>query len=68
MKNKKVVDEWLYYAKSDFDTAQFLNENMYPKPLGIICYHCQQAAEKFLKMLFIINNIEIKKHMIYLTL
>lgn len=32
----------------DLNCAQFLL-NMYPLPLEIICYHCQQSAEKYLK-------------------
>lgn len=40
--------EWIEIAKSDYDVAIFL-QTMYPTPLEIICYHCQQSGEKFLK-------------------
>lgn len=53
-------DEWLAYAKTDLEAAQFLLA-MRPKPLEIICYHCQQSAEKALKALFVKNNKPIKK-------
>ena len=43
---KESFSEWLRYANMDLDAAKFLFENQYPKPLEIICYHCQQAAEK----------------------
>lgn len=34
---------------------------MYPKPLEIICYHCQQSIEKLLKGLLISKNVTIKR-------
>ena len=42
------VAEWLKYAEMDFVTAEHLL-TLRPLPLEIICYHCQQAAEKYLK-------------------
>ena len=41
--------QWLDMADMDLGVAKYLMENYYPKPLEIICYHCQQAAEKPLK-------------------
>jgi len=32
----------------DLNTAEYL-KNMKPLPIEIICYHCQQSAEKYLK-------------------
>ena len=43
------------------DTAYHLFKTMHPKPLEIICFHCQQAAEKAIKTLFIVYEIEIIK-------
>ncbi|GHV78071.1 hypothetical protein AGMMS49942_28920 [Spirochaetia bacterium] len=40
---------WMILGDRDYDAAAFLAANMYPKPLEIICFHCQQAAEKYLK-------------------
>lgn len=40
--------EWLEFAAMDLDSAQFLL-GMRPVPVEIICYHCEQAAEKLLK-------------------
>ena len=45
----------------DFLTAKHLYEHMYPKPLEIICYHCQQAIEKLLKGVLIFRGVTIKK-------
>ena len=41
--------------------ANHLNEIQYPKPLEIICYHCQQAAEKMLKALILAYDGELQK-------
>ena len=56
---------WLEFAKTDLGVAQHLNESYYPKPLEIICYHCQQAAEKAIKALIVFYDIQDgvpKKH------
>ena len=55
------VNEWLKIAYEDYDIAQYLYDNKYPKPLEIICYHCQQSAEKSLKAYICANDIEISK-------
>ncbi|MGN0355174.1 MAG: HEPN domain-containing protein [Muricoprocola sp.] len=44
---------WLEFAKTDLGVAKHLDECYYPKPLEIICYHCQQAAEKAIKAIII---------------
>ena len=44
-----LIDEWLRFANMDLDLAKHSFATMHPAPLEIICYHCQQAAEKFLK-------------------
>jgi len=45
MDRQDVVAEWLQIAYEDLDSAQFLFDHKHPKPLEIICYHCQQSAE-----------------------
>ena len=47
------VKEWLDFAKMDLSSARHLYETFYPRPLQIICYHCQQAAEKALKAVIV---------------
>ena len=47
-----IIDEWLRFANMDLDAAKFSFKTMHPAPLEIICFHCQQAAEKFLKSIF----------------
>ncbi len=48
MKNRDIAMEWFKMADLDFNSAKFLL-NMRPMPFEIICYHCQQCAEKYLK-------------------
>ena len=47
MKIKDIV-EWLLIADEDFYSAQILNQQE-RRPYEIICYHCAQAVEKYLK-------------------
>lgn len=61
MKNEKLLQEWINFAEMDFLTARHLYEHMYPKPLEIICYHCQQTVEKLLKGFLISKGVTIKK-------
>ncbi|MDR3020003.1 MAG: HEPN domain-containing protein [Treponema sp.] len=44
----KTILEWFYFADADYDSALILNE-AHRKHNEIICFHCQQAAEKYLK-------------------
>jgi HEPN domain-containing protein len=53
MQNEKIVHEWIDFSQMDLLTAQHLLKTMYPKPLEIICYHCQQSAEKMIKALLL---------------
>ena len=58
MANETVLDakEWLSYAESDLGVADHLFKTYRPKPLEIICFHCQQAAEKAVKSIFVLKG------------
>ena len=60
MDKKQLVDEWFYIADKDLESAIFLKK-MHPAPLEIICFHCQQCAEKYLKGYLTHNEIKTKK-------
>ncbi len=46
--------DWLTFSQTDFECAKYLNgAPFYPRPLNVICYHCQQAAEKAVKALIV---------------
>jgi len=61
MKEVDAANEWLQIAYDDYDSAKFLYDNKTPKPLEIICYHCQQAAEKALKAFICAHDKDIPK-------
>ena len=46
--DKMIVNEWLKYANNDLEAANHLL-TLHPLKLEIICYLCQQSAEKMLK-------------------
>ena len=50
---EELIERWMSFAAQDFDVAKHLYDNYYPRPLEIICYHCQQAAEKAIKAVII---------------
>lgn len=52
-----IVKEWLDFANRDISSARYLL-GMNPVPLEIICYHCEQAAEKALKGYLIHQDFE----------
>jgi len=60
MADNKIVSEWIDYTQRDLESAKHLL-SMRPIPLEIVCYHCQQAAEKFLKSFLISNSEQIKR-------
>jgi HEPN domain-containing protein len=48
--------EWRILGDRDIDTAIFLAGKMVPKPLEIICFHCQQGVEKYLKGFLVLKG------------
>ena len=61
MNDKDIVQEWVSFAEMDLNTAKHLDKTMFPQPLAIICYHCQQAVEKYLKGALVLFGVEIRK-------
>ena len=60
MDNKQLAKEWFDIAEIDLSSANHLL-TMHPHPIEIICYHCQQSAEKHLKGFLVLNNHEVIK-------
>ncbi|MBS4031242.1 MAG: HEPN domain-containing protein [Clostridiales bacterium] len=60
MDNLTQAKEWQRLAAMDLDSAEYL-QNMYPVPIEIICFHCQQSAEKYLKGYLVLHNINPPK-------
>ena len=60
MADIKVVNEWLAEAKEDFDFASFAlkeKDRFYSR----ICFHFQQAAEKYLKAFIVAYDLPFEK-------
>jgi len=57
----ELVKEWIKFSDMDLETAQHLYKTMNPAPFEIICYHCQQSAEKMLKGFLIYSEIKPSK-------
>ena len=62
--NNENVKEWLQLADDDLYSAQILNETI-RRPYEIICYHCAQSVEKYLKGYLTFCDIVPKKLMIW---
>lgn len=60
MDNKLVAQEWFRYAAQDLASAVFL-QGMRPTPIEIICYHCQQSIEKYLKGFITLMGGDLQK-------
>jgi len=56
MNAEETARKWFDYAEMDWQTAKHLYDSFYPKPREIICFHCQQAIEKFLKGIFVLYD------------
>jgi HEPN domain-containing protein len=58
MPNKDLSNKWLNFAKMDYNVAVH-DTSFHPIPVEIICYHCQQSAEKALKAVLAYNDAVI---------
>jgi len=54
--NNSIVNEWVKFAQMDYDHAVKTVETHHPIPIEIVCYHCQQSAEKILKAFIILKD------------
>jgi len=59
--NTEEVKEWITIADCDFDSAKILNEAA-RRHYEIICYHCAQATEKYLKAYLVYHDIIPEKN------
>lgn len=59
-KKERLIDEWTTKAEHDLGMAELAIANK-PEYKDLICFHCQQSAEKYLKAYLIHSNIYFKK-------
>jgi len=57
-KQTNTPEDWRILAERDLTVADFLANTMRPVPTEIIAFHCQQAAEKYLKGALVILGEE----------
>ena len=56
-----LIQEWVQHAEEDYESAlDLLRRRKYPTP-GMVCYHCQQCAEKYLKAFLLKHNVMFEK-------
>jgi HEPN domain-containing protein len=60
MDNRKEALKWFELANNDFEAATILSKQLKPK-YEIVCYHCQQCAEKMLKGFIALNGGRLQK-------
>jgi HEPN domain-containing protein len=62
MDNKKIdfIKEWIYEANNDLGLAEFVIDND-GKYYDLVCFHCQQADEKYLKAYIIYLRLHYEK-------
>ncbi|MCL2067627.1 MAG: HEPN domain-containing protein [Treponema sp.] len=57
----EILQQWLDKASDDLRAAEYLSTMRHPMPDEIICFHCQQSAEKYLKAFIFLQDIEPEK-------
>jgi len=61
MGKEEILRQWLAKANDDLRSAEYLSTMHHPTPDEVICFHCQQSAEKHLKSFIFTHNIEPEK-------
>lgn len=58
---QKLYQEWLKKAEEDYQVALVLSRKIKPSFLNSVCFHSQQAAEKYLKAYLVLNKVRFPK-------
>ncbi len=60
--NLELTKEWFKKADHDLLNAEIILESgREPLPLDTVCFHCQQAVEKYLKGFLVYHNVQFPK-------
>jgi HEPN domain-containing protein len=54
------IKQWILKANEDLLVVERLTENEIVAP-SAVCFHCQQAVEKYLKAFLISHDVEIRR-------
>jgi HEPN domain-containing protein len=58
---RELTSEWIRYADDDYEVAEYLMARKERPIYFSVCFHVQQAVEKYLKAFLVENFIEIEK-------
>ena len=58
MPHKAEARQWIEFADRDLALAEHTAKTMWPIPHEIVCYHCQQFVEKYLKAFLVSKGQE----------
>jgi HEPN domain-containing protein len=61
MADANLIKEWFDIADTELASAEYLTNMQHPRADAVICYLCQQAAEKYLKGFLVSHEIEPPK-------
>ena len=56
------LQQWKEIADTDLTHADKSSKNFWPVSYAIVCFHCQQAVEKYLKWFLVLHDIEPPKN------
>ena len=57
---KRLTAEWIRKAEADFRAAEELADHQ-PPLHDVVCFHCQQAAEKYMKALLTEGEVAVPR-------
>jgi HEPN domain-containing protein len=57
---KRETNRWIQKAEEDFQGAKSLAKDR-PPPRDLVCFHCQQSAEKYLKALLQESGLQVPR-------
>jgi len=58
---QEMLQQWIDKGKDELRSAEYLSTMHHPTPDEVICYLCQQSAEKYLKAFIYSHDIEPDK-------
>ena len=58
---KQYLEQWLFRANEDIAVIKTLSSEQIKVYTSTICFHCQQAVEKFLKAVLVYHKIDFPK-------
>jgi HEPN domain-containing protein len=61
MDKQTELQQWIKIADTDLSAAQHIAKSIQPPLCEIVCFHCQQAVEKYLKWVLVLHDIDYPK-------